>query len=92
MPYVNSQSRNALQKRAEKLSKDCETGGDLNFVVTVMLHRWLYDHGTRYVELNKLMGVLECAKEEFYAKVVRPYEDQKIKQNGDIALLGDKIA
>ena len=91
MPYVTSEARNRLQEDTERLSNKCRTVGELNFVITVVLHRWLYDHGISYDEVNKLSGVISCVSKEFYAMVARPYEDQKIIENGDIILLGNKI-
>jgi len=37
-----------------------------------------------YAELNEVIGVLECAKQELYRRVVAPYEDGKAKINGDV--------
>jgi hypothetical protein len=34
--------------------------------------------------MNNIIGVLECAKQEFYRKVCSPYEDQKSKDNGNV--------
>jgi hypothetical protein len=31
-----------------------------------------------------LVGVLECAKQELYRRILIPYEDAKIELNGDV--------
>ena len=33
---------------------------------------------------NRSMGVLECIKSEWYRRQVGPYEDKKIRENGDV--------
>jgi hypothetical protein len=33
------------------------------------------------------MGVLACIQEEFYRKVVVPYEEKKIKENGLVGIM-----
>lgn len=33
---------------------------------------------------DEIVGALRCAWDEFYARKVRPYEDIKIKENGDV--------
>jgi hypothetical protein len=38
----------------------------------------------RYFHINKAVGVLECVKLEFYRRVAAPYEDEKIKESGDV--------
>ena len=37
-----------------------------------------------YSLINEVTGALENAKLEFYRRVVVPYEDMKIKINGDV--------
>jgi hypothetical protein len=37
-----------------------------------------------YENFNAVMGALESAKQEYYRRVMVPYEEEKIKQNGDI--------
>ena len=38
----------------------------------------------KYYHYNQLIGVLECAKLELYRRLVTPYEDIKITDNGDV--------
>ncbi len=37
-----------------------------------------------YSKANELVGVLECVKQEFYRRQVVPYEEEKIRENGDL--------
>ena len=37
-----------------------------------------------YSKLAVITGVLENIKQEFYRRVGEPYEDKKIRENGDI--------
>lgn len=32
----------------------------------------------------QILGVLSCVQQEFYRRVVAPYEDQKCRENGDV--------
>ncbi len=56
--------------------------GLLNYAITRLLV------GTfpvpNYATHNAIIGVLECCKQEWYRRKVAPYEDQKIKENGDV--------
>ncbi len=56
--------------------------GDLNYVIQKLLLGTLPT--SSYVELNAIIGVLECAKLEFYRCMVVKYEEEKIKTNGDV--------
>jgi hypothetical protein len=38
----------------------------------------------RYAHINEAIGALECAKLELYRRVAAPYEDEKMKESGDV--------
>jgi hypothetical protein len=61
-----------------------QTAGELNYEVTLLIRSYLAVHGRSYQVFNDITGALEGAKTEFYRRVVSPYEDEKIKLNGDV--------
>jgi hypothetical protein len=42
------------------------------------------EHGLSYQTINDILGALVGAREEYYRRVVAPYEDLKVKANGDV--------
>lgn len=58
--------------------------GSLNYVITNLLFSLCSIDNTRYYMVNRAMGVLECVKQEFYRRLAAPYEDKKVKENGDV--------
>ena len=58
--------------------------GDLNYVLTKALDRFIEDQGLSYSSINTAVGALECAKLELYRRVAVPYEDIKLSLNGDV--------
>lgn len=88
MPYIKREDRQRyvrvlddLQFLLEKIPEE-DRDGHVNYIITVLLKR-LYQP-PKYRRYNKAMGVLECIKQEFYRRVVGPYEDKKIAENGDV--------
>jgi hypothetical protein len=80
MPYISQQRRSQLDH-----NKSNATGpGDLNYQITKLCNDYLNRYGPSYNAINEVIGVLECAKIEFYRRVAVPYEDLKISENGDI--------
>lgn len=80
MPYIDEKSRNRLDAGSSP-----ETAGELNYVITRVIDNYLADKGElRYANINEVMGVLECAKQEFYRRVAAPYEDKKKLESGDV--------
>lgn len=85
MPYIQSERRKPFKKPIGDLMAFVENEGDLNYVISKICKRYMQiKEPKNYALLNEIMGVLESAKLEFYRRVVAPYEDVKINENGDI--------
>ena len=84
MPYIDPLRRVYFTDALDSLLDDISSPGELNFVVTSLLHGILKRQGKSYGQLNALVGVLECAKLEFYRRKAAPYEDEKVAENGDV--------
>ena len=86
MPYITDENRNPLDVAIDALAVTAETAGDLNYAISTLLWKWLQlsPDGVTYSNINTIIGVLECSKQEFYRRVAIPYEDHKIDSNGDV--------
>lgn len=80
MPYIRKDLRERL---LPKLAAFPINAGELNFILTSICVRYL-GSGPRYEDYNRVIGALECAKLELYRRMVAPYEDAKIRENGDV--------
>ena len=80
MPYISKVSRKAIDSG----QRDPISAGELNYELTRTIIDYLDNKGKSYQTMNDIIGALEGCKQEFYARVVRPYEDEKIKENGDV--------
>jgi hypothetical protein len=60
------------------------TSGELNFVLTWVIHQFLRENGWSYQTMNDIVGALDNAKDEFRRRIQHPYEDKKIAENGDV--------
>jgi hypothetical protein len=58
--------------------------GELNYLLTRAACQYAEGRGLSYQTINDVIGALECAKQEFLRRVVGPYEDKKIEENGDV--------
>ena len=58
--------------------------GELNYLFTVLAQEYWETRGKNYQAINDIVGALEGAKLEFYRRVATPYENTKIKENGDV--------
>ena len=78
MPYITGDRRETLR------TAQPSNAGELNYKITELLDEFICLKGMSYETLNAAVGAVECAKQEFLRRVVAPYEDTKIKLNGDV--------
>ena len=81
MPYIQQHDREIrdLSEQAYWLRDP----GQLNFAITTIIKEY-FKQNPCYQSINDVVGALEGAKLEFYRRVAAPYEDVKIKENGDV--------
>ena len=86
MPYINKDIRQNIDSYLNVFLIDSTIAnpGELNYVITKIIKSYLEYKSKNYSDYNEVIGVLECAKLEFYRRAVSPYEDKKIKENGDV--------
>lgn len=85
MPYIKQTQRKRLNSFTAAIGKlAIADAGELNYLITVGLKNYFESHGGNYQAANDIMGALEGAKLEFYRRTIAPYEDVKIKENGDV--------
>ncbi len=81
MPYIKQERRDEL-----KVSGGPETPGELNYAITMLLIEYWHRSPLpgNYTRINDIVGACCCAMHEFERRIVGKYEDQKIKENGDV--------
>jgi hypothetical protein len=84
MPYISESERKRYEGVLAELDKiPVNTPGKLNYLITEIIKRYINNHD-HYATYNAAIGALECAKLELYRRLVSPYEDKKIDENGDV--------
>ena len=90
MPYIEPEKREEIDPLICLLASKLSHPGDINYIVSKLCHEAVKLTGEfNYIVLNNIMGVLECAKQEFYRTVVAPYEDKKRLENGAVSEFDD---
>ena len=76
MPYISPEARESARPDSS------DVGG-----LTYLFYKLCLDalpESPRYRDMHAVIGALEAAKLEFYRRQVAPYEDVKIRENGDV--------
>jgi len=89
MPYIPLEERKAydpqinilIHRITEKgISRSIE--GDVAYVIFKIMKR-VYGHG-RWGHRTEALKILESVKHEFQRRFIDPYEDEKLRENGDV--------
>ena len=83
MPYIKPEARTCFDDEINEIVRVLEEPGELCYVVYKLLND-LTKEDKNFKKMSRLISEVECAKLEFYRRIVAPYEDSKIKENGDI--------
>jgi hypothetical protein len=78
MPYVSKNSRTRLDEGAY-----LKTPGELQYKIALLINEYM-GNKCDYQTLNDVMGALAGAQQEFYRRIVAPYENEKLETNGDV--------
>lgn len=92
MPYIKYEDKekfflpdqSRMIETGEVFYDDIKNPGELNYILTVICKKYFENNGGRYQQINDIIGALEGCKLEFYRRLAGPYEDTKIKENGDV--------
>lgn len=80
MPYIKQTARYEIDEEGALPAN----AGELNYIFTKTINDYFDLAGVSYQTFNDAVGALEACKLELYRRRVAPYEDLKIKENGDV--------
>jgi hypothetical protein len=94
MPYIDRAHRNMIDAPLDAFIdefqglihsgsiKEDKIEGVLNYCITKLLKRTYVP--VSYFKINRVVGLLECIKQEYYRTVAAPYEDGKRTEHGEV--------
>ena len=83
MPYIKSEQR----QKFDTWLYQCplfNLPGELSYVITRILRNYIMGEQFSYITAVIVVGVMVLTTVEFIRRLVNPYEDTKIQQNGDV--------
>ena len=87
MPYITKEERTPFDRPIstilKTLSENKFHSGAVTYVIYRIVHR-IFLNDQRYETIARIRGILLGVLDEFNRRLAHPYEDLKIKENGDI--------
>ncbi len=84
MPYVKQEDRDMLRHITIEFPDNVLNPGRLNYLISKLALQYIDFKGESYQTYAEIEGVLSHVSKELYRRLVAPYEDKKIAENGDI--------
>ncbi len=85
MPYIPEEAREEIKGQVVVQSRRVpNNSGELNFSITSIILEYLERQGLYYQTLNDITGALGEVAAEFRRRIIVPYEEAKIVENGDV--------
>lgn len=79
MPYIDAKTRKFIDNGGS-----IQNVGELNYFLTKVITNYIMTRGESYQTYNDVLGILTAIPLELYRRKIAPYEDKKIKNNGDV--------
>lgn len=84
MPYIKKEDQDRIE-REDAYIPLARNVGELNYLINMVAIEYLMNQPKiDYATLNNTFGAMELAAQEFRRRLIDPYEEKKINENGDI--------
>jgi len=84
MPYIAEAERPALNIPIQNLAELIESKGDLNYVISELVGQLILKTKISYTQISEWIDAVDGAENELRRRLLDPYEDLKIDENGDV--------
>lgn len=84
MPYIEDPDKREMADALNDLSMFIESKGDLNYAICELVGRFILDGDLSYTNISEKIDAVHDAEAELRRRLLVPYEDLKILENGDV--------
>ncbi|MEG2172756.1 MAG: hypothetical protein RRY29_05800 [Desulfovibrionaceae bacterium] len=84
MPYISPERRKIFDEPIDLIAQNLQSGGEINYCVYRLCLEFIKNAGMSYTNSMVPFSALGAAQSELYRRIIAPYEDQKIAENGDV--------
>jgi len=85
MPYIPEDAKKEMKDHINDLSMWIQCKGDLNYVICELVGKFISEDGDlTYTEISEKIDAVHDAEAELRRRILEPFEDMKMKKNGDV--------
>jgi len=87
MPYIKKKDRKKFNASIDELIELIQEKGELNYVICEIVSGLLLKYSIGYERISEWIDAVDGAENELRRRILDPYEELKIIENGDLQLL-----
>jgi hypothetical protein len=84
MPYIKDEDRSKFDEAIETLTGIINAKGDLNYTISQLVGQLILKTKISYTQISEWIDGVHGAERELTRRLLDPYEDYKIEENGDV--------
>lgn len=91
MPYIKDKDKDKMKDAIDHLLSYVRSKGDLNYAICELVGRLILEISPKisYTSMSEWIDGVHDAETELRRRLLEPYEDLKISQNGDVPSFKD---
>ena len=84
MPYIEDKDKHEMSDAIGDLFMWIHSKGDLNYAICELVGRLILHGDVSYTKMSEWIDAVHDAETELRRRILDPYEDIKIFENGDV--------
>ena len=84
MPYIKDKDKLEMNDAINDLLMFIRSKGDLNYAISELVGKLIVSTGISYTNMSEKIDAVHDAECELRRRLLDPYEDKKIIENGDV--------
>lgn len=84
MPYIKDKDKQEMSNAIEDIKAFIISKGDLNYAICELVGRVILEGKISYTKISEWIDAVHDAEEELRRRLLNPYEDIKMFENGDV--------
>ncbi len=84
MPYIKDENKRIFDESINVLSNIVIHKGDLNYVICELVGQLILNTKISYTQISEWIDAVDGAENELRRRLLYPYENIKVIENGDV--------
>lgn len=89
MSYIDNKKRPEISKAVMELMSQLQEKSDYGYAILLLMHSYIHKKGMNSENISDIIGVMECAKQEFHRTIAVPVDEKNKREHGPVSNLDE---